>query len=137
MFEGVLITPLYLTFLGFNILFQAYSHIIYAYLCLLRFTEVYSELWHIQHIQVNWEPRRIQAYSKLITNFHKSKYIQNSTKLQCLAKITAATNFTSSILDVWQNSECASASMDAFLHDILFMNDCVVNLQMIQLKAIS
>ena len=49
MFEEVLSMLLYLTLLAIsNILLQAYSGIIYAYLCLLRLIEAYLETWHIQ-----------------------------------------------------------------------------------------
>ena len=70
MFDRVLITPLYLTFLTFlifNILFQAYSYTIYAYFCLLRFTEVYSELWHIQ---AQSGKLRTQAYSGIFETYY-------------------------------------------------------------------
>ena len=55
MFEEVLSTLLYLTLLAIsNILLQAYSGIIYAYLCLLRLIEAYLETWHIQAYSGIW-----------------------------------------------------------------------------------
>ena len=55
MFEEVLSTLLYLTLLAIsNILLQAYSGIIYAYLCLLRLIEAYLETWDIQAYSGIW-----------------------------------------------------------------------------------
>ena len=66
-----------------------------------------------RHIENPRVFRHIRKLRPISTNSSIFKILRNS-KIKYFAKIAATTNFTSSILEVWQNSECASASMHAF-----------------------
>ena len=92
---------------------QALFTHIYVYSGLLRYIQNPSIF---THIQVYWESRRIQAYSKLdhFSQIEAYSKLCQTFKIKCFATITVTTNFTSIILDVWQISECTSALMDAF-----------------------
>ena len=110
---------------------QSFFTHVYIYSGLLRHIQNPGTL---RHIYLYLEPRRIQAYSKLKTNFQEFKHIQNSARLlrlRSLQKYRPQTNFTSSIFKCLSKSWMCLRTDGCFLHDILFVNDCVVKLKKI------
>ena len=110
---------------------QSFFTHVYIYSGLLRHIQNPGTL---RHIYLYLEPRRIQAYSKLKTNFQEFKHIQNSAKLlrlRSLQKYRPQTNFTSSIFKCLSKSWMCLRTDGCFLHDILFVNDYVLKLKKI------